>query len=83
MRIALTRSGGFAGITQHREIDTAQLAPADRSDIERLVARAQAESPSRDGSPDAFEYEITIDGHRYVTSDAAGAWRELIEGLQR
>ncbi len=31
--------------------------------------------------PDAFEYEITIDGKTYVVSDEHPAWRALIERL--
>ncbi len=83
MRIALTRSGGFAGITLHREIDTAKLDPAERGAVEQLVARARTEKPPRDVSPDAFEYEVTIDGARYTMSDAPGAWRELIDRIMR
>jgi hypothetical protein len=81
MRIELTRSGGFAGITRHHEIETAKLDAAERREIEQLVAWAIAQPPSREASPDAFEYEITIDGKRYVATDAQEAWRELIDRI--
>ncbi len=81
MRIALTRSGGFAGITQHREIDTTQLSPAQRREIEQLVSRARATSPAHEASADEFEYEIVIDGATYLVNDASGAWGALIDRL--
>jgi emfourin len=82
MRIGLTRSGGFAGITLHREIDTALLPPAERGEIEQLVARARTQTPpTHHAMPDAFEYEITIDGARYRIGDANGAWSALIDRL--
>ncbi len=83
MRIAVTRGGGFAGIKQQREIDTAKLSPAERREIEELVTRARGERPSPATHPDEFEYEITIDGERYPAGPGAGAWGRLIDALSR
>jgi hypothetical protein len=83
MRIALTRSGGFAGITLHREIDTAQLPPDRRRVIEQLAARARAERASPNAEADAFEYEVTIDGARYLVDGSSPAWHALIESMER
>jgi len=83
MRLALTRSGGFAGITLHREIDTTQLPPERRRVIEQLAARARVERASPNAEADAFEYEITIDGARYVVDGSSPAWHALIESIER
>lgn len=83
MKIALTRSGGFAGITLHRELDTARLPPRKRKSLEKLAARVRSEPASPASSPDAFQHEITIDGVRYLIGDPAGAWLELIEHLTK
>jgi hypothetical protein len=79
MRITLDRSGGFANIGLHRQIDTASL--PDGSEIERLAAAARAEPSSKSPMPDAYVYDITIDGMRYVMTEPAGAWEKLIERL--
>jgi len=81
MRIALTRSGGFSGITLHREIDTTQLTADRRRVIEQLAAHARVERPSPNAEADAFEYEITIDSARYVVDGSSPAWHALIESL--
>jgi hypothetical protein len=81
MRVVLTRSGGFAGRTMRRIIDTSRLPLVAQHKIENLVAAARKQQPPRDPSPDSFQYEIEIDGQRYEVSDAPGAWRILIETL--
>ena len=84
MHITITRSGGFAGLTRRREIDTASLAPDVCAAVERLAGDAARHPAKRNRMPDAFEYEITIDGKTYVVSGDEPAWRALIErvGLQ-
>jgi hypothetical protein len=82
MRVVVTRSGGFAGRTVRRIIDTSRLPPAAQQKIESLVAAARKQPPPpHDQSPDSFQYEIEIDGERYDVSDGPGAWRILIEML--
>jgi hypothetical protein len=81
MRVVLTRSGGFAGRTVRRTIDTSRLPSAAQHEIENLVAAARKQPPPRDPSPDCFQYEIQIDDERYDVSDGPGAWRILIETL--
>jgi len=81
MRVVLTRSGGFAGRTMRRIIETSRLPSAAQQKIEHLVAAARMQPPPRDPSPDSFQYEIEIDGERYDVSDGPGAWRILIETL--
>jgi hypothetical protein len=81
MRVVVTRSGGFAGRTVHRMIDTSRLPSASQQRIESLLAAARKQPPPRDASPDSFQYEIEIDGERYEVSDGPGAWRILIEML--
>ena len=81
MRVVLTRSGGFAGRTMRRVIETSRLPSPAQQKIEHLVAAARKQPPPRDPSPDSFQYEIEIDGQRYDVSDGPGAWRILIETL--
>ena len=81
MHIVVTRSGGFAGITLRREIDTSGLPSGERRDIEQLVARAKTRVPPK-SSPDAFLYEITIDGETFETADGS-AWQPLIDRVLR
>lgn len=81
MRIALTRSGGFAGMTVRREIETSVLPAEERRIIEQLANRARLEHAPRNAEPDAFEYEVTIDGARYVVDGSSPAWHGLIERL--
>lgn len=85
MRIALTRSGGFAGLTLRNEVDTAHLPAADRHAIEELAAAARAaplprESPAH---PDSIAYEVDIDGKAYVLHDGKmpAAWAQLIDRM--
>jgi len=82
MHITMDRSGGFANIRLHREVDTATLPPAEAAEIERLAAAALKSPASSDPMPDAFTYVITIDGARHVMTEPSGAWRKLIERLK-
>ncbi len=81
MRVVLTRSGGFAGTTVRRSVDTSRMPVASRQKIEKLIDEARQQPPPRDSSPDSFQYEIEIDGERYRVGDSPGAWRVLIETL--
>jgi hypothetical protein len=68
LRIELTRSGGYAGLTTKLgELDTAELPEAEARAIEELVQKADlpalaAASPMRGGGADRFQYELTIEG---------------------
>ncbi|MCX5140159.1 MULTISPECIES: protealysin inhibitor emfourin [unclassified Streptomyces] len=60
MRIQVSRTGGFAGIARHREIDT-----SGRADAHEWEALAEsALTGGRDGTPagvpDGFSYRITV-----------------------
>ncbi|MCW5248986.1 MULTISPECIES: protealysin inhibitor emfourin [unclassified Streptomyces] len=69
MRIQVRRTGGFAGIERHAEIDTAGRPDADewRALAERVVASGRGAPPP--GVPDGFGYEITVDGRTVYTAD--------------
>ncbi len=82
MRIELDRSGGFANIRVHREVDTAALPRAEAEEIERLAAEARNTPVSSAPMPDAFTYRITIDGVPYSMTEPSGAWEALLERLQ-
>ncbi|WP_328400761.1 hypothetical protein OHS70_25175 [Streptomyces sp. NBC_00390] len=80
MRIEIRRTGGFAGIEHHAEVDTSQR--ADAEEVQALAERAAAEGRRTPpvGVPDGFSYQITIDGRTVYCSDPrlTEAQRELI-----
>jgi len=81
MRITLDRSGGFANIRVHREVDTGTLPRAEAEEIERLAAEARDTPAASAPMPDAFTYRIAIDGVGFSMTEPSGAWETLIERL--
>ncbi|MFI7384841.1 protealysin inhibitor emfourin [Streptomyces sp. NPDC049813] len=69
MRIHVSRTGGFAGIERHAEVDTAGRADAHEwhALAERAVAAGRGTPPV--GVPDGFSYTITVDGTRVYCAD--------------
>ncbi|MBT2383530.1 protealysin inhibitor emfourin [Streptomyces sp. ISL-11] len=76
MRIAITRTGGFAGIERRAELDT--TGRPDAVHVQALAHRAVGHTPgtgpgcgttSPRGVPDAFHYEITVDGRTVHCAD--------------
>lgn len=69
MRIEVRRTGGFAGIERHAEVDTAGR--PDANEWQALAEQALAVgrgSPSL-GVPDGFHYEITVDARTVHCAD--------------
>ncbi|WP_254812604.1 protealysin inhibitor emfourin [Streptomyces cavourensis] len=80
MRIQVTRTGGFAGISRTQAIDTAGR--QDAAEWESLAAEVLATTPDEppSGVPDGFRYAITV-GDRTVycaDPDLTGAQRTLV-----
>ncbi|MEH0423286.1 protealysin inhibitor emfourin [Streptomyces sp. B21-083] len=69
MRIQVTRTGGFAGIERHAEVDTSGRpdAPEWHALADSAVAGGQGTPPT--GVPDGFGYEITVDGKTVYCAD--------------
>ncbi|MEU7763972.1 protealysin inhibitor emfourin [Nocardia sp. NPDC049190] len=69
MRIQVRRTGGFAGIERHGEVDTS--ARPDASEWHTLADQAVASGHSEPplGIPDGFNYEITVDGRTFYAAD--------------
>ncbi|WP_406449921.1 hypothetical protein OG782_11410 [Streptomyces sp. NBC_00876] len=65
MRIKVSRTGGFAGIARHREIDTSGRADAHTWEALAASALADARDTPPTGVPDGFSYRITV-GDRTV-----------------
>ncbi|WP_328910077.1 hypothetical protein OG230_11495 [Streptomyces sp. NBC_00234] len=64
MRIQVSRTGGFAGIARHREVDTSGR--PDAAEWEALAESALAADRGEPaGVPDGFRYRITV-GDRTV-----------------
>ncbi|MFE0100136.1 protealysin inhibitor emfourin [Streptomyces sp. NPDC059009] len=69
MRIQVRRTGGFAGIERHAEVDTSGR--ADAQDWESLAEQALAAGRGTPpiGVPDGFSYQITVNGRTVYCSD--------------
>lgn len=69
MRIHVSRTGGFAGLSRRSEIDTA--GQEDATAWESLARSALAEGAGAPpaGVPDGFRYEITVDGRTVHCAD--------------
>lgn len=62
MRVELTRSGGFAGITRRASLGPGDLTPDDVSRIERAIESTPG--PMAKGTArgaDRFQYDVTIE----------------------
>lgn len=92
MRITYERTGGFAGITRKKTVDTATLPPNEANELPRLVEVADlfnlpAQIPAPNSQSDRFQYRLTVEDngkqHTVIVSEAAlpGTLRPLIEWL--
>ncbi|MGQ4512752.1 protealysin inhibitor emfourin [Streptomyces sp. DW26H14] len=69
MRIEVRRTGGFAGIERHAEVDTSTRPDAREWEaLARRVADAGRSGPPA-GVPDGFSYEVTVDGRTVHCAD--------------
>jgi hypothetical protein len=94
LRIELTRSGGYAGLTTKLgELDTAELPENEAREIEELVRSADvptlaAASPMRGGGADRFQYDLVVEAsdgtHELAMSEDAipTELRPLIDRLR-
>ncbi|MEV0633741.1 protealysin inhibitor emfourin [Streptomyces sp. NPDC050619] len=69
MRIQVRRTGGFAGIERHAEVDTSDRPDAHewQALAEQAVAAGRGTPPI--GVPDGFSYQITVDGKTVYAAD--------------
>jgi hypothetical protein len=84
VRIAVRRSGGFANVGAHGEVDTASLPAAQARELERLAKTFPAKPPAPMRAAfgaDAYQYDITIDEKSYRADDLSlpDDWRALVE----
>lgn len=68
MKISVTRSGGFAGITRRAEVDTEGRPDAD--DWHRMVDQADLTDRGPEGRPDRYVYRIEVDGRTAQVGEA-------------
>jgi hypothetical protein len=90
MKISVQRSGGFANIGAHAEIDTSTL-PREKADVlHRLIRSAafpdQRALPHRTaGAADVYQYDITVDDGTVAKTYRADElsmpekWRAVVE----
>jgi hypothetical protein len=92
LRIELTRSGGYAGLTTKLgELDTQQLPEPEAREIEGLVQSADvpallADAPESAEGPDRFQYHLTIEddsGRRELTASEDRLPDELRQLIDR
>ncbi|MEU4199270.1 protealysin inhibitor emfourin [Streptomyces sp. NPDC045470] len=69
MRIQVRRTGGFAGIERHAEVDTSGRPDAAEWHALAEQAAAAGRGTPPVGVPDGFSYQITIDGRTVYASD--------------
>lgn len=69
MRIQVRRTGGFAGIERHAEVDTSGRpdAPEWHALAEQALAAGRSTPPV--GVPDGFSYQLTVDGKTVYCAD--------------
>ncbi|MET7704114.1 MULTISPECIES: protealysin inhibitor emfourin [unclassified Streptomyces] len=69
MRIQVRRTGGFAGIERHAEVETSGRPDAHewQALAERAVAAGRGTPPV--GVPDGFSYRITVNGKTVYCAD--------------
>ncbi|MGW1538744.1 protealysin inhibitor emfourin [Streptomyces sp. NPDC002309] len=69
MRIQVRRTGGFAGIERHAEVDTSGRPDAHEwhALAERALTAGGNTPPA--GVPDGFSYRITVDGRTVYCAD--------------
>jgi hypothetical protein len=69
MRIQVRRTGGFAGIDRHAEVETSGRADAQEwQDLAEQAVSSGRDTPPI-GVPDGFSYQITVDGNTVYCSD--------------
>jgi hypothetical protein len=84
MRITVTRTGGFAGITRRAGLDTTGL--PDAAELAVLARTVLSEGTRQDHVvPDGFHYEIEADGRTVYAADPGltDAQRSLITRVLR
>ncbi|MCZ4509864.1 hypothetical protein O3Q52_16990 [Streptomyces sp. ActVer] len=69
MRIQVRRTGGFAGIERHAEVETSGRADAQEwhALAEQAIASGRGTPPI--GVPDGFSYQITANGRTVYCAD--------------
>jgi hypothetical protein len=94
LRIELTRSGGFAGLSSKLgELDTSELPEPEAREIEALVEKANmlqllADSPIKGKGADRFQYHLAIEdesGRRELTvseDQIPDALRSLVDRVK-
>ena len=73
MQITVRRSGGFAGITETKTVDTSRLDPSAAQQVEQIIAALDffslpIEDTERAIGADMFQNEVTVrDGNQQRT----------------
>jgi hypothetical protein len=69
MRIQVSRTGGFAGIARHGEVETSGRPDAAEWEALAEAALAVGRGSAHPGVPDGFRYRITVDDRTVDCAD--------------
>jgi hypothetical protein len=89
VRLRIRRLGGLAGVTLHKELDTADLPGESASQVEAAVRNLDQYASAQAPQPDAFRYEITQLDHPRQASvllnerDVPAELRPLVEAVSK
>jgi hypothetical protein len=91
LRVELTRSGGFLGLSTQFVVDTVGMNDAEAASFRNLVEEAEADAPLTEspGMPDQYSYDLVIQrgSHRstihLTDAGATSAQRKLLAELRR
>jgi len=88
VKISLERSGGFTGISSKVTLDTQELDPAERAELETLVNKSGFfQMPEKIDSPglgaDRFAYRLTVEdaGRSHTVEAVEGSIPEALQPL--
>lgn len=88
LRISFERSGGFAGMTKRRELDTRSLPPDEAARLREAVEQARffdqpADLTAAGPGADRFQYVVQVEGggRRHTVRLAGGAAPEEMQPL--
>jgi emfourin len=89
VRLRIRRLGGLAGVTLHKQFDTAELPGERASQVEGAVRNLDKYAATQPPRPDAFRYEITHLDHPHQASvvvndqDVPAELRPLIQAVSK
>jgi len=84
MQVRVQRSGGFANIGAHAEVDTSKLPKEKAEEVQRLAGALPPQPPAplrAKQAADVYQYDIEVDGKTYRADELSmpDGWRALVD----